>query len=688
MRVWFIRCVTIQSQVAIVIVACHLCALTWLGFVQTPVWHEPAQLAAGLSWWRFGRSDVICVNPPFIRLLVATPVAVFQPVMSPNEFDRPPSGRDEFNRAGCFIKDNLTHARQYFAIARGVCILFSVAGALACWYLARSLFGSWSGLMAVVLWCFSPIIIGNGSTIMPDVPSAAMGLAAVYFFWRWLGRPKWLEALVAGLVLGLAELCKFTLLIFYPLLPLLWIIYRLPERYTMNRQEFMRQAAMLFVTLFVSVYVINCGYLFEETFTPLEEFHFRSKMFTGYDSFKDIPPEGANRFAGTWLGNLLVPLPANMLQGIDIQRYDFERGLPSYLRGEWANHGWWYYYLYALMVKVPLGTWSLVVLAVGMMIFDWRKKMPSSPVPLPNGERSCLPLSPPAAFPQTDEERYLSASWRDEMIVFVPGLTILIFVSSQTGFSVHSRYIIPALPFLFVWTSKVARIFEMRPFNKRRLVMSVAVVAALTWSVCSSLAIYPHSLSYFNELTAVLPTPADALYPKPIEKEEHHGIWTSIRTAITAGPRSGPRHLLNSNIDWGQDLLFLKDWLNEHPEVKLDGLAYYGSYSTTLVGIPETPMPATGREYERFDPNQPQNQLGPKPGWYALSVNYLYDHSHQYRYFLNFHPVATAGYSIYIYHITLDEANRVRRELGLPEFKSGRKAKNAVIDAEQHKVQL
>jgi hypothetical protein len=27
-----------------------------------------------------------------------------------------------------------------------------------------------------------------------------------------------------------------------------------------------------------------------------------------------------------------------------------------------------------------------------------------------------------------------------------------------------------------------------------------------------------------------------------------------------------------------------------------------------------------------------------------------------------------AGYSIYIYHITLEEANRVRRELGLAEL--------------------
>jgi len=39
-----------------------------------------------------------------------------------------------------------------------------------------------------------------------------------------------------------------------------------------------------------------------------------------------------------------------------------------------------------------------------------------------------------------------------------------------------------------------------------------------------------------------------------------------------------------------------------------------------------------------------------------------------YEYFLRFNPIATAGYSIYIYHITLDEANRVRRELGLAEL--------------------
>lgn len=38
-----------------------------------------------------------------------------------------------------------------------------------------------------------------------------------------------------------------------------------------------------------------------------------------------------------------------------------------------------------------------------------------------------------------------------------------------------------------------------------------------------------------------------------------------------------------------------------------------------------------------------------------------------------------AGYSIYIYHITLEDANRLRRELGLPEVEGkaeGRRMKD------------
>ena len=355
--------------------------------------------------------------------------------------------------------------------------------------------------------------------------------------------------------------------------------------------------------LLVGLWTLNTGYFFEGTFRPLEQFRFQSRFLTGCESFDDVPREGANRYAKTWLGNLPVPLPAEFIQGIDTQRYDFEQGFRSYLRGQWADHGWWYYYLYALAVKVPLGAWVLVFLALCVTILG----------------------------------RGWNAAWRDEMVVLAPGLTVLILVSSQTGFSIHSRYAIPALPFLFVWTSKVARVFEIRPLTQKHRMMATVVLVAVAWSVSSSLWIYPHSLSYFNELAR--------------------------------GPRGGADHLLGSNIDWGQDLLYLKDWLRMHPGTTLDGLALHAPHPVTLAGIPETPQPPWWRDadHAQRDSSSPDDNLGPKPGWFALSVNRIHARDRRYRYFHeHFTPIASSGYSIYVYHITLDDANRVRRKLGLP----------------------
>jgi hypothetical protein len=76
-----------------------------------------------------------------------------------------------------------------------------------------------------------------------------------------------------------------------------------------------------------------------------------------------------------------------------------------------------------------------------------------------------------------------------------------------------------------------------------------------------------------------------------------------------------------------------------------------------------------------------QTGRGPRPGWFALDVNFVrgfalpvadgrgsfrYIPMHAYDYFQNFRPIAKAGYSIFIYHITLEDANRFRREHGLP----------------------
>jgi hypothetical protein len=56
------------------------------------------------------------------------------------------------------------------------------------------------------------------------------------------------------------------------------------------------------------------------------------------------------------------------------------------------------------------------------------------------------------------------------------------------------------------------------------------VVFALLATMTSTLLVYPHELAYFNE--------------------------------AAGGPAAGHRHLLHSNLDWGQDLLLTVQWLD------------------------------------------------------------------------------------------------------------------------------
>src|SRR5690606_13628848 len=151
-----------------------------------------------------------------------------------------------------------------------------------------------------------------------------------YTFWRWLKKPTWSQAALTGVVLGLAELAKTTLILFYPLWPLMWLAYRWPDRANMIGRDWLREAGMLALRMIIGLYVLNFGYGFEGSLKPLGEFRFVSNLFTGRatDRDKEIPlpaREGLgedpsnrsphNRFASSWRASAPVPFPANYLVG-------------------------------------------------------------------------------------------------------------------------------------------------------------------------------------------------------------------------------------------------------------------------------------------------------------------------------------------------------------------------------------
>ena len=477
-----------------------------------------------------------------------------------------------------------------------------LGGWLVCRW-AGELYGGRAGCLALVLWCFGPNILAHAPLTTPDLPTTVAGVAACYVFWRYLRKPTWTLAWFCGLLLGLALLTKFTWLILYGLWPFAALVYGW-RKTPSPRRTVVRLGQMAGIFL-VSLAALDVGYGFAETGRRLGEFPFVSQLLSG-EPRKGLGDWG-NRFQGSSLGRLPVPLPSDLVLGIDVQRRDFESNWPFYLAGEWNKGGRWYFYLYALLLKIPLGTLGLLLAALASMSY------------------------------------YRGATaWRDEFFLLLFPAALIATVSSQTGLN-HFRYILPALPFLLIVASRIGHFLCLVYWRRGLLVLALTI-----WEGGNSLAVYPHSLSYVNE--------------------------------VAGGPENGFRALGDSNLDWGQDLLYLKRWLEKHPDVKQPGLAYFNHIDPRIVGITFR-LPPLAAPFPFKEELTSGTEIGPQPGYFAVSVHFVQGgrfpaadgQGHwrpiplgAYRYFREFQPITKAGYSIFIYHITLEDANRFRRKWGLP----------------------
>ncbi len=588
--------------------------LAYSGYVHSPTLNEPAHLAAGISHWQFGSFELYRVNPPLVRSIAAIPVMLAGAKTDWSRLRNDPTMRTEFMVGKDFIAANGERSFILVTLARWACIPFAWIGGVVCFLWARDLYGSLAGVLAVTLWCFSPNILAHASLITSDAAATSLCLLACYLFWRWLRKPTWRQATVAGAALGVALLTKTTLIVLAPALPLAWLLYRYLDPLKTPRPKWIRDSLMQFAFVTVAFFTLNLGFGFEGTFTRLGDYSFISHTLTGQNSYGM-----GNRFASSSLAAIPIPLPLHYVRGIDVQWRDFEEcSRPSYLAGEFKDRGWWYFYLYAMGIKVPLGAWGLFALTVIGRFSVMRKTALSS-------------------HETDDVDSLRPTAWKDEAFLLFPATLILIAVSSQTGFSEHLRYVLPIFPFMIIWISQAASLCDHHALSKfpsaaspgflpKRSWLVATTVGLICWFVGSSLYAYPHSLAYFNELAG--------------------------------GVRGGNAYLLSSNADWGQDLLYLKQWLDEHPEVDKLNLAFCGHYDTSKLGFKYTVPP----------PQDIKTGRVPKlePGWYAISVSFIRGYpwfvfdgngnSVRYEidslsYFQRFQPTVSVGGSIYIFHI-------------------------------------
>ncbi len=194
---------------------------------------------------------------------------------------------------------------------------------------------------------------------------------------------------------------------------------------------------------------------------------------------------------------------------------------------------------------------------------------------------------------------------RDLLIPPVVYFTIAVLSRLNIGV----RHILPIYPFLFVFLG--GAVVAMWRDASRSVRAGLACLAI--WYLCSSVNIYPHYLAFFNELVG--------------------------------GPRFGHRVLVDSNLDWGQDVKGLKRWMAEKGIDKIQWI-YFGYVNPEYYGIDTVGLPGGSLGYV-----PPSTRSANTPRYLAVSANYLALFPDQpfIKALADKKRVATIGYSIHVY---------------------------------------
>ncbi|MDH7474295.1 MAG: phospholipid carrier-dependent glycosyltransferase [Anaerolineae bacterium] len=207
-------------------------------------------------------------------------------------------------------------------------------------------------------------------------------------------------------------------------------------------------------------------------------------------------------------------------------------------------------------------------------------------------------------------------AWGNNLCLLLPAaafFTVNLFSHLNIGY----RHLLPVLPFVFVYiASSLAKVLSLRK-------ALLSLLAA--WYLVSALLIYPDHLAYFNELIG--------------------------------GPANGYRWLVDSNLDWGQDLPGLRRYVEAHGLTQVY-LSWFGSARPEHYGIPARSLPGYPL-YQGEAEDVGFNPYHPAPGIYAISASNLQGVALRDRdtflWFRQRQPTARIGYSIFVYEVPPEE---------------------------------
>lgn len=497
---------------------------------------EVPHIAAGYSYLLKGDFRLNVEHPPLVKTLAALPLLTRNLRFDETSPVWEQSLAWEVGQEFFYVWNS--PERIVFISRLPMVGLYLVFGLLL-WGVARTLYGQMAGIFALVFSLFTPEIIAHGQLVTTDLPFALFAFATIWFGYRALLLWQQGDILLCCLSCGAMATTKFTAPIIFITLVLVALVYILGGDYLPDLKgapkcgRRIKRVGLLALYVALATLLAIWGiYRFRyaisgdvEILVPWREFN---------------PQSGVTRLV-LWLHSWEF-LPEAYLAGI-LECFKMLPDRPTYLFGEVFQGGRWYYFPVTFLFKTPI---PLLLL----LIFAWYRR---------RGEEWLT---------------FLNVS-----LLLPPVLYLLIAMQSEVN--IGNRHILPVYPFLIVWAAKSGQ--SLTPFRQTPSLKESTLIALLLWLLVGTLSIYPHYLSYFNELAG--------------------------------GPRQGGRILADSNIDWGQDLRGLAEYLREVAREDLY-VCYFGTASLKHY-LPEAKvLPCTVRGSVDFDEV-------PSGGLVAISTNHL-----------------------------------------------------------------
>ncbi|HLC84575.1 MAG TPA: glycosyltransferase family 39 protein [Candidatus Nanoarchaeia archaeon] len=196
----------------------------------------------------------------------------------------------------------------------------------------------------------------------------------------------------------------------------------------------------------------------------------------------------------------------------------------------------------------------------------------------------------------------IRASIYKDSILLIP-IAVFLGAFMLNNINIGLRHVLPIYPLLFIFASQAVNL------SWKRWTKIAVIGGLLMWYIVSTALVVPDQIAYFNE--------------------------------FAGGPENGYKYLIDSNLDWGQDLKQLGWYLDEHGigSVKM---AYFGKDSRAYRGI-------TWEELK----------CAPESGVLAVSVNRLVgldaESSECLEWLRGFEPIAKIGYSIFVYNLSEED---------------------------------